>query len=80
MQTNRPGETETPPGRTTGRWAVNAIRIANRTSSASGGAPSRNSKISAAAAAALKMLTVNQASWRGNGDMLPSCRQSPGPP
>ena len=70
MQTNRPGETETPPGSPTGRCAVNATRIANTISSFSGGDPSRASKISAAVTAALKMLTVNQASWRGNGDML----------
>ena len=80
MQTSRPGETETPPGSPTGRCAVNATRIANKTSSASGGDPSRANKISAAETAALKMHTVNQASWRGNGDMLLVCRQSPGPP
>ena len=70
MQTNRPGETDTPPGSLTGRCAVNATRTANTISSFSGGNPSRANKISAAVIAALKMLTVNQASWRGNGDML----------
>ena len=34
------------------------------------GGPSRNSKISAAATAALKMHAVNHPSWRGNGDIL----------
>ena len=80
MLTNRPGETETPPGSPTGRCAVNATRIANRISSPSGGDPSRTSKISAAEAAALKMPSVNQRSWRGNGDMLLVCRPLPGPP
>ena len=69
-----------PAGSPTGRCAVNATRIANRISSASGGDPSRASKISAAVTAALKMLTVNQASWRETATCSFDSRQSPVPP